>query len=74
MDLSKACKQDDICNHTHIYIHIYIYIIYIYLPVSMYSNTQVLEFERLELEHFWEIHRRQLVNRDDECLALFGWG
>ena len=30
--------------------------------------SQVLEFERLELEHFWEIHRRQLVNSDDEQL------
>ncbi len=31
---------------------------------------QVLEFERLELEHFWEIHRRQLVNSDDEYPAV----
>ena len=32
-------------------------------------QAQVLEYERLELDHFWEIHRRQLEDRDLERLG-----
>ena len=28
--------------------------------------VQVLEVERLELDHFWEIHRQQLEQRDQD--------
>ena len=41
--------------------------------LELIQRVKVLEFERLELEHFWEINRRQLVKRDDErpgCRAL----
>ncbi|CAK9040157.1 Kinesin-like protein KIF19 [Durusdinium trenchii] len=38
--------------------------------LELIQRVKVLEFERLELEHFWEIHRRQLVNRDDEIAML----
>ena len=31
---------------------------------------QVLEVERLELDHFWEIHRQQLEQRDQEIAML----
>lgn len=38
--------------------------------LELIQRVKVLEFERLELEHFWEIHRRQLVNSDDEIAML----
>lgn len=31
---------------------------------------QVLEVERLELDHFWEIHRQQLEQRDQAHLGV----
>ena len=29
-------------------------------------HSQVLEVERLELDHFWEIHRQQLEQSDQD--------
>eukprot|EP00930_Biecheleria_cincta_P068804 TRINITY_DN5662_c0_g4_i1.p1 TRINITY_DN5662_c0_g4~~TRINITY_DN5662_c0_g4_i1.p1 ORF type:complete len:866 (+),score=155.76 TRINITY_DN5662_c0_g4_i1:60-2657(+) len=38
--------------------------------LELIQRVQVLEVERLELEHFWEIHRRQLESRDQEISML----
>ncbi|CAJ1336194.1 unnamed protein product [Effrenium voratum] len=38
--------------------------------LELIQRVKVLEYERLELDHFWEIHRRQLVDRDDEIAML----
>ncbi|CAK9089719.1 unnamed protein product [Durusdinium trenchii] len=38
--------------------------------LELIQRVQVLEVERLELDHFWEIHRQQLEQRDQEIAML----
>lgn len=38
--------------------------------LELIQRVQVLEVERLELDHFWEIHRHQLEQRDQEIAML----
>ena len=42
------------------------------LPLVFPGFSQVLEVERLELDHFWEIHRHQLEQRDQETIENGG--
>ncbi len=37
------------------------------------SLLEVLEVERLELDHFWEIHRQQLEQRDQADGSVNGF-
>eukprot|EP00435_Cladocopium_sp_Y103_P017437 s3247_g4.t1 len=39
--------------------------------LELIQRVQVLEVERLELDHFWEIHRHQLEQRDQDS-PIFG--
>ena len=48
-----------------------------FLHIELLAFEEVLEVERLELDHFWEIHRQQLEQRDQErtlCHTLIGAG
>jgi len=38
--------------------------------LELVQRVQVLEYERLELDHFREIHRQQLEERDEEIVML----
>eukprot|EP00931_Biecheleriopsis_adriatica_P016451 TRINITY_DN12111_c0_g1_i2.p1 TRINITY_DN12111_c0_g1~~TRINITY_DN12111_c0_g1_i2.p1 ORF type:complete len:867 (-),score=169.93 TRINITY_DN12111_c0_g1_i2:158-2758(-) len=38
--------------------------------LELVQRVQVLEVERLELDHFWEVHRCQLEERDQEIAML----